>query len=217
MIDVEEAAVLYRRGETTVTLGKRYDVTPSAINAALRRNGVAIRQPHRGSLPKGGKTMTDAIVAAYVRGDPPERIAGRLGLSPQTIRRRLQANGVTLRPGRLQPPTVSVPTDSAQLGYFAGLLDGEGHIHIRQRNGRNPGGKLAIYSTTTGVMTWLQDNIGGRVRWVDRSSQGWKLIGVWEIYRAYDVALLLQAALPLLIVKREKAHEVLAVLGSSVH
>lgn len=133
-------------------------------------------------------------------------IATAIGVSHSTVQRTLSAAGVKTRPYGLRRATVRIPTDAAKLGYLAGLLDGEGSIQIRSKHsGRSVACKIAIYSTTRGVMDWLLAEIGGVVLWDEArmKRRGWKPIGAWCLYRARDVSAVLEAIAPLLIVKAD--------------
>lgn len=174
-----------------------------------------------GSERRYGTEVSATLVEMYRAGMTRPEIVAATGISRETVLRRLHEAGVDLRAKNLRPQTVRVPTDPSKIGYLAGLIDGEGNVQLR--NGRrNVGGKLAIYSTTVDVMAWLVDNVGGRVRWdvEPREAKGWLPIGIWEIYRARDVAAVLAAVEPLLIVKRDVARELLELYahrGISVH
>lgn len=156
-----------------------------------------------------------AVRAAYVNGATIVEIATRFGTSSSTIQRRLTAAGTPLRRNgpRLLPQTVIIPSECAALGYLAGLFDGEGNLYWRRRTGRANSARLTIYSTTEAAIDWLH-TFGGFVRWdtarVER--HGWKPVGRWEVNRTRDVIALLDAMLPLLIIKREQATAVLADL-----
>lgn len=174
-----------------------------------------------GSERTYGPEVSARLVEMYESGMTQPEIVRATGISRGTVLRRLHEANVDLRTKNLRPQTVRIPDDPAKIGYLAGLLDGEGNLQLRVRDGCSIGGKLAIYSTTPGVIEWLIENVGGHARWDHaREKHGWKPIGIWELYRAVDVALLLTALEPLLIVKRDAARELLKLYrhrGISVH
>ena len=55
--------------------------------------------------------------------------------------------------------------DSSSYAYLAGIIDGEGWIHIREdsRNGRIQG-TLGIGNTSKELIDWIHTNFGGRVQ-----------------------------------------------------
>jgi hypothetical protein len=64
-------------------------------------------------------------------------------------------------------------------------------------------------------MEWLATTVGGTVRW-DRkrtTRDGSLPCGIWELYRARDVALVLSAVLPYLIIKRDAAQTAIALFA----
>lgn len=203
----------YLAGETSTSLGKRYGVSSHAILRLLRKANIRIRSKG-GSDKVYDEGWTAAFVAAYQAGEAIMSIAERMGVGHGTVWRALHSANIPPRPHGLRTRTVTVPTDPFILGYFAGLLDGEGNLQMKPKHdGKSVGCKLAIYNTNADVMAWLEGNIGGKARWDHKrvEREGWLPIGIWEIYRARDVAILLHAVLPLLIVKRQTAETMLAL------
>jgi hypothetical protein len=116
-----------------------------------------------------------------------------------------------MHPHGLRSRTITIPTDPIIIGYFCGLLDGEGHLQIA-KGSRSVGCKMSIYSTTPEIMQWLTKHFGGKVIYDKaRVRRGWKPIGAWSLYRAQDVAALLNVILPYLIIKKPKAERALAL------
>lgn len=104
-----------------------------------------------------------------------------------------------------------------RLGYLCGLFDGEWNLQIRHKHaGRSVACKMDIYSTTPEIMQWLVRNIGGTARFDTKrtKTKGWLPIGIWSLYRAQDVAALLKAMLPHLIIKRKSAEHALTIFGA---
>jgi hypothetical protein len=86
-------------------------------------------------------------------------------------------------------------------------------LQIRVQDGKRSSGKVAIYNTNKEVIDWLADNIGGKILFADRTSKGWKPVWIWTLYRAQDVKLFLETLLPYLIIKRDTAEAILALLA----
>lgn len=120
-----------------------------------------------------------------------------------------------MHPPGLRSRTVNIPSDPVALGYLCGLLDGEGNLQLT-KGAKSVGCKMAIYSTTPAIMQWLLKHIGGVVRYDTARTvrKGWLPIGIWSVYRAQDVAALLSAMLPHLIVKKAAAKHALDVFRS---
>lgn len=212
--DTETLKVEYLTGATTVDLAKKYAMSPPAINSRLRRGGVVLRPAWRRCV---GDTQLPEIVSAYQNGMSVVDIASQFGSSRSSIARFIRRSGVAMHPHGLRTRTVKIPTSQIALGYLCGLFDGEGNLQIRHKHGGSSVAcKMAIYSTTPKVMQWLIANVGGSAR-VDTKrtmKKGWLPIGIWSLYRAQDVAALLKAMLPYLIIKREKAEHALSIFGS---
>lgn len=217
-LPIDDIVASYESGQNTVQLGAKYDVSSRTIRKHLLRAGVVMRPPHRGSELRYDDAWIDDVVKAYLGGETMDVIAVRLGVGRGTVWRALTARAVTVRPHGLRASTVTVPSNPVHLGYLAGLLDGEGNLQMRLRNVGRIGGKMAIYSTTAEVMDWLIANVGGKVRWDHKRTErnGWKPIGIWEVYRARDVAMLLEALLPHLIIKRETALTIITSIREKV-
>lgn len=201
----------YEGGATSTELAAKYGCTHAAITRRLARAGVTLRPARRRAMYDKPETLA-AIVSAYQGGVPMSEIAPTFGVSHSTVQRALKQSGVKLRPFGLRKRTVTVPTDPAALGYLCGLFDGEGNLQFRDKHaGRSIGCKMAIYNTDPGVMRWLMRTVGGKVLFDTARTKrhGWLPIGTWNVYRAQDVAALLAAMLPFLIVKKRQAENAL--------
>jgi hypothetical protein len=207
----------YLGGLTSVDLAAKYGMTPAAICRRLGRAGVRLRPARRRTIYDKAELAVE-IASAYRSGEPMNQIGVRFGVSRSTVCRAIHSAGASTRPHGLRRRTVSVPT-GINLGYLAGLFDGEGNLQMRYKSETSLACKIAIYSTTPEVMTWLTDNVGGAVRWDHArvKRRGWLPIGSWCVYRAQDVAALLAAMLPLLLVKRATAVKTLRVIRSRLH
>jgi len=212
----------YLAGFTTVELGAKYRMSPSAVNGRLRRAGVRLREATTRICYNTNPAFVAAAVVAYNNGESVPDIASRVGVGRSTIRQALSRSDVKLRRNGTRSRTVKIPTDPVKLGYFAGLLDGEGNLQMKRNKhgGRadSTGCKLSIYSTTPSVMGWLTTNVGGKVRWDYKRQErkGWLPCGMWEVYRAHDVLSLLQWCLPVLLVKSKAAKKLVAFLRSKM-
>jgi lambda repressor-like predicted transcriptional regulator len=89
----------YEGGATVAALAADAGVSSSTIAAYLVAHGVAIRDSHwqpREALENHCVELT----AAYEAGTPLSVLAGRVGVSPRTLRKFLAAQGVRLRHDR---------------------------------------------------------------------------------------------------------------------
>jgi transposase-like protein len=209
-----ELAAEYESGLTMAELAKKYGVCPRAIMKRLRKAGVVGRPARRRTI-YDRESVKAEVVRMYESGKAMSDVASQLGVGRATVWRTLRVAGVKPRPQGLRQPTTRIPESPVALGYFAGLLDGEGNLQMRGKprtNGTDTiGCKMAIYSTTPAVMDWLHKAIGGSVRWERKRAErkGWLPIGIWEVCRAWDIALLLHAVLPHLLIKKAVAEKML--------
>jgi hypothetical protein len=121
------------------------------------------------------------------------------------------------RPGigfGLSPVQVKIPQGVA-LGYFAGLVDGEGSIRFIRKT--RP--FVAVYNTSEPLMDWLVLNVGGKVGRFDK--RGRSICMTWRIDAARDVFAICSTLAPLLVAKREDATAVINFLeakyGETIH
>ena len=100
---------------------------------------------------------------------------------------------------------------AAEMGYLAGLIDGEGCISImsqgsKQRKSRRFALRVAIKMTHLGVLKYVQTLIGGSIQSeIESQNIRWKKQHRWIIARRSEVKALLTALAPYLIVKRGQA------------
>lgn len=109
-----------------MVLAKEQHVTPAAIYARLKKAGVRFRGPTSASLREptaqrraalnhvrgeqhpGFRGLPDAELASLYRsGQSLRAVAGRFGVTPQTIVRHLKANGIVRRKGGFPKPMVA--------------------------------------------------------------------------------------------------------------
>lgn len=81
---------------------------------------------------------------------------------------------------------MSPPPVLDDLSYFAGLLDGEGHIAV-QKYARTKSGRpktrfvMEIRMTDEGIIDWLLDQFGGNKRYHPSRNPRWKDQWRWRI------------------------------------
>jgi hypothetical protein len=206
-----ELADEYLGGSTTVSLAKKYKMSPAAVNRRLTRAGIAMRAARRGSASKTTEDAATKIVAAYKSGESSADVGSRFGVGRSSVMRMVAKAGVTTRRNGTRSRSVTLPTEPLKIGYLAGLFDGEGNLQFRNKRtwagAETMGCKISIYSTVPAVMGWLTANIGGKARWDYKRQEvkGWLPIGIWEVYRFQDVLVLLELLLPHLLVKKKQA------------
>ena len=94
---------------------------------------------------------------------------------------------------------------AAELGYLAGMIDGEGSISIFISTANNRLRLiLTVYNTNLPCLRWIQERFGGRVRLVKRARMKWKNNYVWETGWQH-AANVLREVLPFMIIKRSHA------------
>lgn len=117
----------------------------------------------------------------------------------------------------MRKPTITIPKDVGKIGYIAGLFDGEGHLSLRKQKQSFHGltFNVTIYNSEKKIMDWLLANIGGKSYVRDRRGTSapfgprMKKSYSWFLTRTLDVILLLEAVRPYLVIKKEKADEIL--------
>lgn len=127
--------------------------------------------------------------------------------TPETIA-KMRASCKQNCKGRLDLADVSIklPTDLFDLGYFAGIIDGEGSIGLRKQRTF-----VAVYNNDATLMRWLEENIGGNVGW-DADKRGREPNHQWNISAARDVHYLCKTMLPYLKIKKTVAQETMTYL-----
>lgn len=110
-------------------------------------------------------------------------------------------------PRKLAAETFPGPTE-AEIGYIAGMIDGEGSILVYQR-----WVTVTVANTDRPLMDWLAAR-GGRIAVRHKPGNGnhRRQVYSWDVSKKLDVLNLLQQVLPYLIVKRDKAEQAIAFL-----
>lgn len=164
------------------------------------------------------------IAKTYLSGNTIRDLREKYHLGDKLIRNALRRQGVTFRPLGTKGVTIKLPMNPRELGYIAGLLDGEGWIAWHKKDERKVGKYpfIGIANTNSEVMKYLV-TIGGKVSWrLERTSQFAGVTkkiascGNWELHGTLNIIAFLKAILPNLIIKREKAEAMLAVLETRV-
>ena len=103
------------------------------------------------------------------------------------------------------------PDDPTLCSYLAAMIDGEGSIRLDPGKGRLLGYSTSFYVTNThrGLMDWLEETFGGKVYSYQPLNPKYRTKYVWLLRDAGSVEAALEAVLPWLIVKRDKALKVL--------
>lgn len=119
------------------------------------------------------------------------------------------------------PPLV-MPDDPGQLGYIAGIIDGEGHIGIKtafdKKKSKNVSHavRVVIVNTNVRLMEWFTSRFGGSIACSKERRADWKPRYSWQLHgRRAEV--FLDAILPFLVVKREQAEVVLRLREAGRH
>jgi hypothetical protein len=127
-------------------------------------------------------------------------------------------------PGRSLKLRVVVPTDPAQLGYIAAMIDGEGHITCvttREAQGR-VGWRLAVTNTDKGLMDWLALAVPGSLVTSKRMRHMPKWPGErlpcyeWRVGSLEDMRAVLAAIEPYLVIKGDRARRAIAAISERI-
>ena len=115
---------------------------------------------------------------------------------------------------------LTIPTDPAKLAYVAGLIDGEGCIHIGRHLPKgirkNIRHTLVVHISNTDarLMAWLKSELGGSVHLVKQrrasvASDGRVIQPMLQMMNWFaggrNAQMVLEAVLPYLIIKRDQA------------
>jgi len=100
----------------------------------------------------------------------------------------------------------------AELGYAAGIVDGEGSIQIDRRTGGHFGITVTVSMKNPAVIHWLEDNFGGRTNSFKQSRNSFKPEGImnrWAVHgtKAQEFISLIK---PFMIEKAERANVALS-------
>ena len=97
--------------------------------------------------------------------------------------------------------------------YLAGLVDGEGSIFIASRREQRNTWRLSISNTYRPVLAWCQETCGvGSLISSPRRNVKHKDSWWWQCY-SWNAAQVVQQLLPFLIIKRDRAEQMLTEMG----
>lgn len=154
----------------------------------------------------------DALYERAKAGESVVRIASSMGRDKTAVYRMFARRyGYRARDFRRQvwAPTLTMTTVSTDLAYIAGIIDGEGSIM------RNPQGLwiVRVNMTDRPLIEWLY-SFGGKFafRGVPKAHPNHKPQYEWMVARQLDVVTLLEAILPYMRVKSERAKQALGEL-----
>ena len=96
--------------------------------------------------------------------------------------------------------------------YFAGLIDGEGHIKYARRSDRpTPRAMVQVQMTDEEVVRLLKEQYGGQVCFRPRRLDHYKDVWRWRVWNNQAISCLYEIR-PYLIVKARDADAVLAAV-----
>lgn len=165
-------------------------------------------RPRKKTFKYPDAVIHDAV-ALINQGSTWTEAAASIGMSRDALYQRVRKMGLEVRRGSrpyLRPSQIQVPTGE-DLGYLAGILDGEGHISIESKAAgcaRNCV-HVGVTNTDETLLAWLE-TIGGHVSWrVNKPNLGSKPCGVWQLVARQDVLALLRAVRPHMRIKQDRA------------
>ena len=209
----------YERGKTLKELAQKYNASPKGISHFLKTTcNIQLRPPNRGSDPVYSEDVEQQIVKAYLSNKlSVNSISDQFNISYPTVHSILKRHRAT-NGRRTRSPTYLVPEQKWQLGYIAGLLDGEGTVRCKIITSTDRVTRLqtriSIVNTNKEVIDWLHQ-YGGNV-YKDSSNQKsnetHKVVYVWVLSVAADCHVFLKAILPYLIIKRERSQKAIAMI-----
>jgi len=101
-----------------------------------------------------------------------------------------------------------IPTETWKHAYFAAMLDGEGSIKKTRKKGSK--NEIEISNNNYELMLWLKENFGGKIGISRLAIGNRKTQYRWRMCRMIDAHDLLRVITPYLIVKKQKAIEMMA-------
>jgi len=110
------------------------------------------------------------------------------------------------QPTRRLPQRIVIPVNPAELGYLAGIIDGEGSIFRNGHHPQRPRWILDVANTDWSLIEWLL-SLGGTCSEANRPPR--RTVYHWKVCSRADVEALLTAIEPLLRIKRGRARECL--------
>jgi hypothetical protein len=155
-------------------------------------------------------------VSQVNRGVGWQRAASDIGMSEDGLRLRAKRMNLAVRKGRapvVRSSRLQMPTMPGDLGYLAGIIDGEGHICIE--DGRHRSVLVGVTNTDQPLLAMLEQ-IGGSISWKKSHSNdgrfGTKPCATWQLRQRADVFHFLTSIEPYMHMKRDKARSAIAQL-----
>jgi transposase len=201
-------------------IARQLGVSYETVRRAFRRLGIPTRTYHperRPELRKFAPDQDEEIAKAYLSGLTLQDLARQLHVGTKAIRNALVRQGIKFRPLGTKGLEIKMPEEPRELGYIAGLLDGEGYItwHTRKRQDKiekHP--HIGITNTNPDVLKYLE-SFGGKVSWRPKRGK-FSACGSWQMDGTLNIIRFLRSVLPSLIIKKEKAEKMLAELERRV-
>ena len=152
----------------------------------------------------------------YRSGKTLNSVAREMDTDAGSVRYSLLKSGVSLRIHGVREMVVPTlrPVDAA---YLAGIVDGEGSIHLRNSKDRKSWVRIQIWNTSKPLIDWILETI--RTGSVTSRIRHGKVNGTvpcycLEIASQQNVHAVLRQILPYMKIKSPKAQELLDYLGA---
>jgi hypothetical protein len=146
-------------------------------------------------------------------------ISNRYRCSEETIRNKLKEYKIRRRKGNIRlKTTVKVPDDLTKISYLAGIVDGEGTIAFayseKAADKKRP--RLSVKNTDLELMQWISKYFGGKYYGNQPKNEGYKYVYRWSIDGVANIAFLLDAIRPYLIIKRKNCDNLLKYCNEKI-
>ena len=160
------------------------------------------------------------ISEAYLLGATIRDLREKCHLGDKLVRNAIRRQGIKFRPLGTKGVTIRLPTNSRELGYIAGIIDGDGWLTWHKKNERKVSKYpfIGVANTNPEILKYLE-SVGGKVSWRQEKTgifmgkmKKLSACGNWELHGTLNIIVLLKAIIPSLIIKRKKAEEMLAEL-----
>jgi predicted transcriptional regulator len=204
MKDIQMAKSLYEQGATWKEISKELGEDEATIWYYMRKSGVHFDR----KIPPIAREEVDKIAYLYRKGMKVKEIAKEVGRHRKTVARVLKSHGLK-RTTPIESITVKM-LEGEELGYLAGLFDGEGCIEFvvdKRRKEVKEVCRVKISNTNPEVINWLVEKVGGHVNVSRPKDRNHSTLYDFKINRYKDIVVFLRSILHLLKAKREKAQE----------
>jgi biotin operon repressor len=217
--------VTQRKMQTEIA--QQLGVSREAVQRAFRRFGIQSRTYHpqwRPELRKFTPDQDEEIAKAYLSGLTLQDLAGQLHVGIKAIRNALIRKDIKFRHLGTKGLEIRMPQDPKEIGYLAGLLDGEGWITWHKKSERKVGKypMIGVANTNSEVLKYLE-SIGGKVSWRPERAgvfmgmtKKLSACGSWELHGTLNIIVFLKAVLPTLIIKKKETEAMLFELEKRV-